>query len=368
MKLEASLFDRVQGAARAVAEQLDGDGAEVAVVLGSGLGGVADRLDGARAAPYASLPGFPETTVAGHPGRLVVGHASAGPTRRCCCAGACTATRATRRREVGFGVRVAAALGVRTLIVTNASGGVDPTLAPGEIVAISDHINLTGASPLTGPNDERLGPRFVDMTDAYDPGAARAGGRGGAAALGRPLREAIYAGMAGPAYETPAEVRLLRTLGAGLVGMSTVHEVITARHAGLAVLGLSLVANHAAGVTPRAAAPRGRHPRRRRRRRRAGAPDRRRASTAPRRDAAVSARRAQRTRAACAAARAVRRARARALLAVHRRRRRARRARAASTSAATSRTPPTASRSAPSATPSPPRSPPARERSAPSPS
>ncbi|HMF44795.1 MAG TPA: purine-nucleoside phosphorylase, partial [Polyangia bacterium] len=152
--------------------------------------------------------------------------------------------------EIGFGVRVVAALGVRTLIVTNASGAVDPALAAGDIVAISDHINLTGASPLTGPNDERLGPRFVDMTDAYAPALRALAAEASQRTLKRPLAEAIYAGMAGPAYETPAEVRLLRTLGAGLVGMSTVHEVIAARHAGVAVLGLSLVANPAAGVNP----------------------------------------------------------------------------------------------------------------------
>jgi purine-nucleoside phosphorylase len=248
MKMDATFFDRVQGAARAVAQQIDVDEPQVAVVLGSGLGSVADRLASPRSVPYASLPGFPETTVAGHPGRLVAG-AVAGKTALLLC-GRVHGYEGYPPCEIGFGVRVVAALGVRTLIVTNASGAVDPALAPGEIVAISDHINLTSASPLTGPNDERFGPRFVDMTDAYDP-ALRALAAGVApTAIGRPLREAIYAGMAGPAYETPAEVRLLRTLGAGLVGMSTVHEVITARHAGVSVLGLSLVANAAAGVLP----------------------------------------------------------------------------------------------------------------------
>ncbi len=217
-------------------------------MLGSGLGGVADRLEGARSVPYASLPGFPETTVAGHPGRLVAG-TIAGKTALLLC-GRVHGYEGYSPCEIGFGVRVVAALGVRTLIVTNAAGGVDPSLAPGDIVAISDHINLTGASPLTGPNDERLGPRFVDMTDAYDPALRAIASVAAPAAIGRQLREAIYAGMAGPAYETPAEVRLLRTLGAGLVGMSTVHEVIAARHAGIAVLGLSLVANPAAGVNP----------------------------------------------------------------------------------------------------------------------
>ena len=248
MKLTATLFDRVQEAARAAAAQLDVGEAEVAVVLGSGLGGVADKLEGARTVPYASLPGFPETTVAGHPGRLVGGKLGGRSALLLC--GRVHAYEGYPANEVGFGVRVVAALGARTLIVTNAAGGVDPAFAPGEIVAISDQINLTSLSPLSGPNDERLGPRFVDITDAYDPALRAVAARVAPGAIGRPLREAIYAGMPGPAYETPAEVRLLRTLGAGLVGMSTVHEVITARHAGVAVLGLSLVANPAAGVGP----------------------------------------------------------------------------------------------------------------------
>lgn len=247
MKPTASLFDRVQAAARAVADSLDGDGVDVAVVLGSGLASVADRFADARSAPYASLPGFPETTVAGHPGRIVVGALGARKVLLLC--GRVHGYEGYPAPEVGFGVRVAAALGARTLIVTNAAGGVDPAFAPGEIVAISDQINLTGQSPLTGPNDERFGPRFPDMTDAYAPALRAIASTAAQKALGKPLREAIYAGMAGPAYETPAEVRLLRTLGAGLVGMSTVLEVIVARHAGLSVLGLSLVSNHAAGVT-----------------------------------------------------------------------------------------------------------------------
>jgi len=256
MKLGAPLFERVQTAARAVSEQLDLDTPTAAVVLGSGLGGVADRLTDARRVAYASLPCFPETTVAGHPGRLVAGKLPGGPSGKpsektvLLLCGRVHGYEGYPPTEVGFGVRVVAALGVRTLIVSNASGAVDAAFSPGEIVAISDHINLTSGSPLTGANDERLGPRFVDMTDAYDPKLRALAMAAAPGAIGRPLREAIYAGMAGPAYETPAEVRLLRTLGAGLVGMSTVHEVITARHAGLSVLGLSLVANMAAGVTP----------------------------------------------------------------------------------------------------------------------
>jgi purine-nucleoside phosphorylase len=247
MRLGAPLFERVQAAARAAAEQLDIDIPTAAVVLGSGLGGVADRLTDARRVAYASLPCFPETTVAGHPGRLVAGKIGDKTVLLLC--GRVHGYEGYPPSEVGFGVRVVAALGVRTLIVSNASGAVDPAFSAGEIVAISDHINLTSGSPLTGANDERLGPRFVDMTDAYDPKLRALAVAAAPRAIGRQLREAIYAGMAGPAYETPAEVRLLRTLGAGLVGMSTVHEVIAARHAGLAVLGLSLVANLAAGVS-----------------------------------------------------------------------------------------------------------------------
>lgn len=246
MKLAATFFERVHASAAAVAERLDADGADVALVLGSGLAAVADHLEKPRSAVYASLPGFPETTVAGHPGRVVVGTVAGRKVMVLC--GRVHGYEGYDPREVGFGVRVAAALGVQTLVVTNASGGVDPSLRPGEVVAISDHINLTGGSPLTGPNDERLGPRFVDMTTCYPRFLRDLAAEQAQATLGYPLREAIYAGMAGPSYETPAEVRMLRILGAGLVGMSTVHEVIAARHSGLDVLGLSIVANHAAGV------------------------------------------------------------------------------------------------------------------------
>ena len=222
------------------------DGTEVGVILGSGLSAIADGMERPRAASYATLPGFPETTVAGHPGRVVVGTIAKRKVLFLC--GRVHGYEGYDTCEVGFGVRVAAAMGVRTLIVTNAAGGIDPAFRPGEIVAISDQLNLTGTSPLAGPNDERLGPRFIDMTDAYSPGLRMIAAAVAPSTLGHPLREAVYAGMAGPSYETPAEVRMLRILGAGLVGMSTVHEVITARHAGLQVLGLSIVANHAAGV------------------------------------------------------------------------------------------------------------------------
>jgi len=246
MKLDANLHDRTRIAAEAVAERQDATGAEVAVVLGSGLATAAETLEEARTVAYASLPGFPETTVAGHPGRLMVGTWNGRKTLVLC--GRVHAYEGYCPSEVGFGVRVAATLGAHTVVVTNVSGGIDPTLDVGEIVGISDHLNLTGVSPLTGPNDERMGPRFVDMTDTYTPRLRALASEVAQALFGKPLREAVYAGMPGPSYETPAEVRMLRILGAGLVGMSTVHEVISARHAGLRVLGLSLVANAAAGV------------------------------------------------------------------------------------------------------------------------
>lgn len=246
MKLGASFHDRVRGASEAIAERLEAGGAEVAVVLGSGLAAAGAGLEDARSVPYSSLPGFPETTVAGHPGRLLVGRWGGRKALVFC--GRVHGYEGYAASEVGFGVRVAATLGAETLIVTNVSGGIDPAFEVGAVVAISDHINLTGHSPLTGPNDERLGPRFVDMTDVYTPALRVLAAEVANSLNGKPLPEAVYAGMPGPSYETPAEVRMLRILGAGLVGMSTINEVITARHAGLDVLGLSLVANPAAGV------------------------------------------------------------------------------------------------------------------------
>jgi len=246
MKLCATFYDRIRVAAEAVADHLDATGSEVAVVLGSGLATAAEQVIETRSLLYASLPGFPETTVAGHPGRLICGKWAGRKALVFC--GRVHGYEGYPATEVGFGVRVAATLGVGTLIVTNVSGGIDPSFEEGEIIAISDHINLTGASPLSGPNDERLGPRFVDMSDTYTPALRRLASEAAQALHGKPLREAIYAGMPGPSYETPAEVRMLRILGAGLVGMSTIHEVIAGRHSGLRILGLSLVANPAAGV------------------------------------------------------------------------------------------------------------------------
>jgi purine-nucleoside phosphorylase len=246
MKLAASLHDRVLAAASAAAQQLDAEGVEVAVILGSGLASAADRLHDARSVAYATVPGFPEPTVAGHPGRILCGRW--GGKRVLIFCGRVHAYEGYPAAEIAFPVRVAATLGVHTMIVTNVSGGIEPAYTVGEIVAIRDHLNLTGASPLVGPNDERLGPRFIDMSEPYAPALRGLAVTVAKECFGAPLREGVYVAMPGPSYETPAEVRMLRILGADLVGMSTVHEVIAARHAGLAVLGLSMVANPAAGI------------------------------------------------------------------------------------------------------------------------
>jgi len=217
----------------------------VGVVLGSGLGALADRLEGAVSIPYVEIPEFPAVSVAGHAGRLVVGTLGGVPVAAM--QGRVHAYEGWSAEDLTFGVRLLAATGVRALLVTNAAGAVNPALAPGDLVRITDQLNLTGLNPLTGRNDERIGPRFPDMSQPYDPqlGALL---DASAARLGIPLGTGVYAGVAGPSYETPAEIRMLRTLGADLVGMSTVLEVIAARHAGIRVAAVSLVTNLAAGL------------------------------------------------------------------------------------------------------------------------
>ena len=221
----------------------------VGVVLGSGLGAFADRLAHQAVVPYEEIPGFPISKVAGHAGRLVVGELD-GPDGKVTVAtmqGRVHAYEGWPAGEVAFGARVLCSLGVKALVVTNAAGGINPGYGAGELVRITDHLNLTGQNPLVGPNDERLGPRFPDMSAPYD---ARLGALLDEAAreAGVPLRQGVYAGVLGPSYETPAEIRMLRTLGADLVGMSTVHEVVAARHQGVPVAGLSVVTNLASGL------------------------------------------------------------------------------------------------------------------------
>ena len=219
----------------------------VAVVLGSGLGGFADELEEPVEIPYGEIPGWPVSTALGHAGTLALGEIDSVPLA--VMRGRAHLYEGFSAAEVVFGVRVLARLGVRTLVLTNACGGVREDLAPGQLVLVSDHINLQGSSPLIGANDDSLGPRFVDMSDAYDPGL-RAAAHAAAARLGFELPEGVYAAWLGPAFETPAEIRMTRAIGGDLVGMSTVPEVLAARHMGLRCLAISCVTNMAAGVLP----------------------------------------------------------------------------------------------------------------------
>jgi purine-nucleoside phosphorylase len=219
----------------------------VGVVLGSGLGGFADAVEDAVEIPYAEIPGWPATTAVGHSGTLVLGVFGGVPVA--VMKGRAHLYEGHPPAKVVFGVRALGRLGVGNLVLTNACGAIDPSLAPGRLVAISDHLNLQGSSPLTGPNDDKLGPRFPDMSDAYDP-EYRALARDAAARVGLELGEGVYAAWLGPAFETPAEIRMMRALGADLVGMSTVPEVLAARHMGIRCLALSCVTNAAAGVLP----------------------------------------------------------------------------------------------------------------------
>ena len=220
--------------------------ARVALVLGSGLSGLVDAFEDQVAIDYAQIPGMGSASVAGHPGRLVAGRLEGEPLLAM--QGRLHAYEGHALSQVVLGVRLMARLGAETLIVTNAAGGLDASLPAGALLAITDHINMTGQSCLVGPNDAALGPRFPDMSAAYD-AELREHARAAAAEAGIELYEGVYAGVLGPSYETPAEVRMLRLLGASVVGMSTVQEVIAARHLGQRVLGLSCVTNAAAGLS-----------------------------------------------------------------------------------------------------------------------
>jgi purine-nucleoside phosphorylase len=217
----------------------------VGVVLGSGLGGFAQTLERPTAIAYRDIPHFPTSTAIGHKGELVLGAAGGVPVA--VMAGRVHLYEGYRPDQVVFPVRVLARLGVKVLILTNAAGSVNTAFAAGELMLIEDHINLMGVNPLIGPNEERLGPRFFDLSDAYDP-ALRAIAEKACAAAGVSVRRGVYVAVAGPSYETPAEIRAFRTLGADAVGMSTVPEVIAARHLGVRVLAISCLTNLAAGV------------------------------------------------------------------------------------------------------------------------
>ncbi len=240
-------YHELQAAATVLRERTGRDSHELAVVLGSGLGRYAATLPAAVAIPYAELPGFPVPQVAGHGGTLY--SAQLGDGAVLAFAGRVHAYEGGDMSDVVFGVRAAVVAGARVVVLTNAAGGAADGLAPGDLVLISDHLNLAGRNPLVGPNDDRLGPRFPDMTAAYDP-ELRALARQVGEEVGVRLREGVYAWFLGPTYETPAEVRMAQRLGADLVGMSTVPETIAARHMGARVLGISLVTNLAAGISP----------------------------------------------------------------------------------------------------------------------
>ena len=239
------LFDRVEESAAAIRARL-GDAPRVAVVLGSGLGPLADEAADRVVVPYVQIPHFPATGVEGHAGNLIVG--TLGGTRVAMLQGRFHSYEGHGPETVAFPVRVLRRWGVSTLILTAATGGVRHDLRPGDLLCIEDHLNLIGLNPLRGPNDARLGPRFPDMTAVYAP-KLRAVAHEEAGRLGIALKSGVYAAMSGPSYETPAEVRMLRALGADVVGMSTVPEAIVARHGGMDVLAFALVSNVAAGVT-----------------------------------------------------------------------------------------------------------------------
>jgi purine-nucleoside phosphorylase len=239
------LFTRAGTAADAIRAVVV-DPPRIAVVLGSGLGALAEGLADRVAIPYASIPHFPTPTVAGHAGTLHAG--AVGGARVLVFEGRFHDYEGHELEVVTFPVRVMQRLGVGTLILTAATGGIRADLAPGAIVCLVDHLNLVGRNPLRGPNDDRLGVRFLDLSEVYSP-RLRTVARQEAERIGLELFAGVYACMPGPCYETPAEIRMLRALGADVVGMSTVPEAVVARHAGIEVLALALVTNPAAGVT-----------------------------------------------------------------------------------------------------------------------
>lgn len=220
---------------------------DLAIVLGSGLGDFAGTLGDAVSMPYGDIPHWPASKVVGHEGRLVVG--TVGGRTIAALSGRCHTYEGHDLKTVTFAVRVLGLLGVKMLVLTNAAGGINTGFSQGALMVIDDHINLIGSNPLVGPNDERFGVRFPDMSEVYSKrlrGIADEAGR----AIGMPLPHGVYVGLLGPSYETPAEIRFLRTIGADAVGMSTVPEAIAARHMGIEVLGISCITNMAAGVLP----------------------------------------------------------------------------------------------------------------------
>ena len=241
-----SAFDQANEAAEWLRNRECG-GADVAVVLGSGLGDFADHLDGAISIPYGEIPHFPASRVMGHAGKLVVG--TVAGKKVLAMAGRVHVYEGHDMPTVTFAMRTIGRLGVPRVVLTNAAGGISPKCARGALMVIDDHINLMGSNPLVGANDERFGLRFPDMTYVYSP-QLRGLADDTAQAIGVTIQHGVYVAVLGPSYETPAEIRAFRTMGADAVGMSTVPEAIVLRHMGVEVLGISCITNAAAGVFP----------------------------------------------------------------------------------------------------------------------
>lgn len=239
------LYEQVQETVQAIRQRAGGLSPKVGIILGSGLGAFADSFERKVVIPYAEVPHFRHSSVPGHAGRLVIGLVGGEPV--VAMQGRIHAYEGYSPVEVSFPARVLCALGIRGLVVTNAAGGINPQFAPGDLMAITDHLNLSGWNALTGPNDDRLGPRFPDMSRAYAP-SLRELLLQSAQRTQVLLRQGVYVMVSGPSYETPAEIRMFRTLGADAVGMSTVPEVVAASHMGVPVVGISCITNLAAGV------------------------------------------------------------------------------------------------------------------------
>jgi purine-nucleoside phosphorylase len=242
---KTDLYSRAENAAHVIRSRIT-DEARIALVLGSGLGGFADEFKDPVTLPYREIPGFVSSTAEGHAGKLVIGKVEGEPVFAM--QGRVHYYEGYSLEEVTFPIRTFKLLGVETLILTNAAGGIDVQLNQGALMVISDHLNLMGVSPLRGPNDERFGPRFPDMSEVYSRELQELVIEE-SKALGIDVRRGIYAALAGPSYETPAEIHMLRACGADAVGMSTVPEAIVARQMGMKVLGISCITNMAAGIT-----------------------------------------------------------------------------------------------------------------------
>ena len=240
------LYERLQGTARVLAERTGCERHDVCVVLGSGLGGYPDRISDKVAVSYRDLPGFPIPTAIGHAGTAY--STQMGGNRVLLLSGRAHAYEGHDPEAITFAVRTAITAGCRAVVLTNAAGACGEGMAAGDLAVITDHVNLAGISALAGPNDERIGPRFTDMTDVYTP-ELQAKAHAAAARLGQTLREGVYFWFHGPMFETPAEIRLAQALGGSMVGMSTVPEATAARHMGAQVLGISLCTNLAAGIS-----------------------------------------------------------------------------------------------------------------------